>query len=292
VLVPGEAAAPATSTGKTGAPDDQTVGQAFSVRVNAVDHYFNRVYTAPVNIISISSTNTGFAPPAKKRLSSGRAVFSVRFRSGGSNQKLVAHNVSNSGITAGTSTGIRVSTVTPHLDAGAIAKAVASIRAYAQLSRAYRPTGTITFSLYGPGDTSCSGTPVFTDTATVTHNGRYRSSTYAPTQAGAYRFTSAYSGDGANASASTPCASAGSGGTTFSVCVVPKVKHKTLAEARRLIVAAHCSVGHVKHRYSRIKKGHVVWQRWAKPGTRRPGGTPIYLWVSKGKKPHHKHHRH
>jgi len=41
VLLPGETAAPVTPTGKTGTPSAQTSGTAFSVKVNAVDVYWN-----------------------------------------------------------------------------------------------------------------------------------------------------------------------------------------------------------------------------------------------------------
>jgi len=45
LLVPGETAAPGTSTGKTGTPTAETAGTAFSVMVNAVDANWNVVST-------------------------------------------------------------------------------------------------------------------------------------------------------------------------------------------------------------------------------------------------------
>ena len=63
------------------------------------------------------------------------------------------------------------------------------------------PTGSLTFRLYGPGDTSCAGPPVFQYEATVRGNGFYRSGTFQPTAAGTYRWVVEYSGDQFNESA-------------------------------------------------------------------------------------------
>src|SRR5262249_30907316 len=43
LLVPGEAAAPGTASGKTGTPSAQSVGTGFGVTVNAVDPFWNLV---------------------------------------------------------------------------------------------------------------------------------------------------------------------------------------------------------------------------------------------------------
>src|SRR5262249_46227945 len=45
LLVPGETAAPGTANGKTGTASGQTVGNSFSVTVNAVDPFWNLVNT-------------------------------------------------------------------------------------------------------------------------------------------------------------------------------------------------------------------------------------------------------
>src|SRR5262249_55482781 len=59
------------------------------------------------------------------------------------------------------------------------------------------PTGTITFNLYGPNDTSCAGPTAFTTTKAVNGNGAYQSPAFAPTAAGTYRWVASYGG-GAN----------------------------------------------------------------------------------------------
>ncbi len=176
-----------------------------------------------------------------------------------------------------------VSKASPTLSSKAIANVAKAIRAEGTVAGGYMPGGTITFALYGP-NTDCSGTPIFTDSAAVTANGAYESKTFAPTKAGSYRWAASYSGDANNAPASSPCTRAG---VKFSICVIPRVKGLTLAAARRMIESSFCSVGRtVGHHFSRrVKKGHVLWQRWPKPGRVRPGGTPVHLVLSTGKPP-------
>ena len=58
------------------------------------------------------------------------------------------------------------------------------------------PTGTITFSLYGPDDATCANAPVFTSpAAALAANGTASSTSFAPTAPGVYRWRAAYSGD-------------------------------------------------------------------------------------------------
>jgi len=73
----------------------------------------------------------------------------------------------------------------------------------AVLGGAYKPSGTITFRIYGAGDTTCAGAPVFSQTvpvATPTSSGPY-----GPPAPGTYRLVAAYSGDRANAPATSSC---------------------------------------------------------------------------------------
>ena len=81
-----------------------------------------------------------------------------------------------------------------------------------------------------------------------------------------------------------PMSAARSVTATFNdVCVVPKLKGKTLRAAKRALKRAHCSVGKVTRVSSGVKKGRVVS---AKPrsGKQLAGGTKVKLQVSKGKK--------
>ena len=66
-------------------------------------------------------------------------------------------------------------------------------------------------------------------------------------------------------------------------CIVPKVKGNSLSAAKRAIKAHNCSVGKIKHSFSRkVKKGRVISQK-PKPGKRLKHGAKVNLVVSKGR---------
>jgi hypothetical protein len=66
------------------------------------------------------------------------------------------------------------------------------------LSNGASPTGSITFRLYGSGDTGCSNDPVFSSKINVAGNGPYVSGSFVPPGPGVYRWRAEYSGDQAN----------------------------------------------------------------------------------------------
>jgi hypothetical protein len=72
----------------------------------------------------------------------------------------------------------------------------------AVLSGGYNPTGTITFTLYNPGNVA-----VYTNVVTVSGNGTYTTATgtnpggYLPSETGTYLWSAVYSGDGNNSGA-------------------------------------------------------------------------------------------
>jgi len=68
-------------------------------------------------------------------------------------------------------------------------------------------------------------------------------------------------------------------------CVVPKVKGKTLAAAKRAITKAHCSLGKVKRATSVRKKGTVIAQS-PPPGKRLAKGSKVNVVLSRGKRSH------
>ncbi|MEA2687091.1 MAG: hypothetical protein QOE93_2286, partial [Actinomycetota bacterium] len=71
-----------------------------------------------------------------------------------------------------------------------------SISDTAHLTRGFHPTGSITFSLFGPLDVFCEGQPVFQSTVTVDHGaGDYVSGSTEPLLPGTYRWMAAYTGD-------------------------------------------------------------------------------------------------
>jgi hypothetical protein len=84
----------------------------------------------------------------------------------------------------------------------------------ATLAGGFNPTGTITFSLYAPGQ-ACSGTASYTDVVTVTGNGTFSTATqgnnpggFVPNVFGTWQWQAVYaSGNGNNNSVSSGCGS-------------------------------------------------------------------------------------
>ena len=70
----------------------------------------------------------------------------------------------------------------------------------------FNPTGTVTFSLYGPGATTCTGTPLFTSTVALSETGTATSGTFSGTaKAGTYNWVATYSGDASSAGSTSRC---------------------------------------------------------------------------------------
>jgi hypothetical protein len=74
----------------------------------------------------------------------------------------------------------------------------------ATISGGFHPTGSVTFQLYGPGDTGCA-TPIATRTDTLSGGGTAASGNVTIGAAGTYRWTATYGGDANNNSVTSPC---------------------------------------------------------------------------------------
>ena len=73
----------------------------------------------------------------------------------------------------------------------------------ATVSGGFNPTGNVTFNLFAPGDTSCTGTP--RSSTNPLNAGSATSSTFPSTAVGTYHWTATYNGDTNNAPVSSPC---------------------------------------------------------------------------------------
>ena len=71
------------------------------------------------------------------------------------------------------------------------------------LSGGSSPTGTVTFTVFGPGDATCASPPVFTVPVTVA--GGTATGTVTPVAVGVYRWIASYGGDGSNAAVAGAC---------------------------------------------------------------------------------------
>jgi hypothetical protein len=105
VLLPGETAAPGTTTGKTGTPNGQGQGVPFTVVVNLVDANWNVV--SSTDVVSLTSTDSTAALPANGPLVAGTTTRTVTLNTAGS-QTLTVSDVTNVARTANTSAAITV----------------------------------------------------------------------------------------------------------------------------------------------------------------------------------------
>jgi hypothetical protein len=94
-----------------------------------------------------------------------------------------------------------ISTVATNPSSPIVVGTTVSISDTATLAGSFRPTGTVTFDLWGPTQTSCTGTPVATASSSVNSSTGTASSgsvSFSPTQVGTYFWTATYSGDSNN----------------------------------------------------------------------------------------------
>ncbi len=105
LLVPGETAAPGTSTGKSGTPTTQVTGTPFNVTVNAIDDNWNPI--SSTDVVSITSSDPIATLPSNAALVSGTQTFSLTFGTSGS-QTVTASDVTQPAKTADTSPAITV----------------------------------------------------------------------------------------------------------------------------------------------------------------------------------------
>jgi hypothetical protein len=115
LLLPGETAAPATPTGKTGTPTAQTAGIAFSGRVNAVDAYWNTANTN-VAVVGLKSSDTMAALPTSVALVNGTNSFSVTMNTPGNQMVTAAYstmNATSAPVAVNTGTAVRLLVLMP-----------------------------------------------------------------------------------------------------------------------------------------------------------------------------------
>jgi PKD repeat protein len=64
-------------------------------------------------------------------------------------------------------------------------------------------------------------------------------------------------------------------------CVVPKLHGKSLAAAKRALRKAHCAIGKITHKHSRlVKPGHVIASK-PRPHARRRAGSKVALIIAR-----------
>ncbi len=180
-------------------PPNGTIGSPYN-------HAFTAAPTKPGSTFSLTA---GALPPGLSLASNGALTGTPSTAPGIYNASVTASN----GLFAPNATqsfAIRIARATPTLSTTASAGGTlgsTQISDTATLSGLVNPSGTrtITFNLYGPGDATCSATPVFTSTVAVTTSGPYTSGGFTPTLAGTYRWIASYSGDDNNEAKTGAC---------------------------------------------------------------------------------------
>ena len=105
ILLPGETAAPGTSSGKTGVPRAQTVGVPFSVTVNACDDTWTPV-TSVTNTVQVLSSDASATLPAPAQLASGSRTFTATLNASGTFTMFV-HDQTDGTVPDGTSASVQ-----------------------------------------------------------------------------------------------------------------------------------------------------------------------------------------
>src|SRR5262249_1777162 len=105
LLVPGESAAPGTTSGKTGTASAQTAGPPFNVTANSVDANWNVVSTN--DTVAITSTDPNAALPANTALVAGTKSLSVTLKTAGT-ATVSASDVTHASVTGSTSPTLSV----------------------------------------------------------------------------------------------------------------------------------------------------------------------------------------
>jgi hypothetical protein len=143
----------------------------------------------------------------------------------------------------------------------------------ATLTAEANPTsGNVTFQLFGPGNATCSGTPVFTSTVPINANGTVTSAPYTPTAVGTYHWVTAYGGDVNNMAVTGACNDANETTT------VTKVAPGITANASPDIVLGGGTLHDTATVNGRVNPvpGATVDFRLYGPGNVTCSGTPVF----------------
>ncbi len=166
---------------------------------------------------------------------------------------------------------VSVSRAVPTLTTAASGSATVgeTISDTAALASGEAPSGTITFSVFGPDDATCAGPPAFTSTVPVADgNSSYPSGPFTVTAAGTYRFVAAYSGDGDNRAVTTAC-----NDPNESVAVTPA--QPTLSTTASAAVTVGDSIGDTAVLAGGANATGTISFDLFGPGDPTCGGTPL-----------------
>jgi len=211
---------------------DQVVGTAIAVSDTATFH--GTTSTAPTGSVSFTlfsnstcSVSTGVSGSGSISTTGGvsTASFSGSFTptAPGTYQWIASYagDANNNGFTTACGASgehLTVIQARPTITTSATANATVggTMSDTATLLGGVSPTGTITFTLFGPNNATCALPAAFTSTRAVSGNGSYTSAAFSPLLSGTYLWIATYSGDTNNNSATTKCGDTGETTGVFS----------------------------------------------------------------------------
>jgi flagellar hook capping protein FlgD len=148
VLLPGETAAPGTSSGKTGTPRQQVTGMPFTVTVNACDASWN-VVTSNSNSIKVDATDASATLPQPAQLVNGTQTFSVTLNAAGT-FTVGAHDQTDNTIPPASSSAVTVRILDHFIFSGIAQKNQYAGTPMALTVTAVDPTGATVAGYAGP----------------------------------------------------------------------------------------------------------------------------------------------
>jgi hypothetical protein len=211
---------------------DQVVGTAIAVSDTATFH--GTTSTAPTGSVSFTlfsdSTCLSTAVSGTGSISTTGGVSTASFSgtftptAPGTYQWIAkyAGNANNNGFTTvcgASGEQLTVIQASPTITTSATANATVggTMSDTATLSGGATPTGTITFTLFGPNNATCALPAAFTSiNTTVSGDGNYSSAPFTPLLPGTYLWVATYSGDPNNNFATTMCGDTGETSAVFS----------------------------------------------------------------------------
>ena len=155
---------------------------------------------AYVNTVAVNGNGTVSSDPFVP-LRTGRYSFAVSYSGDAENQAASEPCDSPAQV-------VQVVKRSPKVKPRAVLVGSRQISIRARLSGSVSPNGSLTFRLYGPGDTRCKRKPKFSGGVTVKKNGTFSLARYLATKPGIYRLTVGYAGDQRNRRFSGTCGTA------------------------------------------------------------------------------------
>jgi Putative Ig domain len=203
------AATPARTTVGGSVSDQATLSGGYNTSGTIIWSLYNNASCAgPPVFTSSPATVTGdgvYSPSSSYAvIAIGSYSWAFRYSGDANNNPLSACGGVNEVLT--------VTQATPGLATGASSNANGTVTDAASLSDGYNPTGTITYTLYGPSATaSCTAADTVTSVTNtaVSGNGSYTSPPITPPSPGTYWWITSYGGDANNAAVANVCGQSG-----------------------------------------------------------------------------------